>query len=275
VLTPEDYELQAVTKHKWMSAHDNNSTIGNLAFRIDGIAGSAFAGMSDLSKELPALRTAEDIRDLLMVFIETVAGAFPESCEYLPLTALQLAEQFHMRLLAIYRAMCASLFVKQHECIGSSLLAVVESNGRCTFSWIDFAKTTLKEGAELSHRTPWVIGNHEDGILLGVENLLSCSSAMLDELRKEVSRDDSGSMSPDLFVDVDKWTSAGSATPQQDLKILSSVPTFSGCIADSEGHLWASGYARVKAAVAGVMRGHRKSSTSLKEASLGWKPLPA
>ena len=36
---------------------------------------------------------------------------------------------------------------------------------------IDFAKTLRVEGRKLSHRAPWVVGNHEDGYLTGVAHL--------------------------------------------------------------------------------------------------------
>ena len=38
---------------------------------------------------------------------------------------------------------------------------------------IDFGKTTeLKEGMTISHNDDWVLGNHEDGYLRGLDNLI-------------------------------------------------------------------------------------------------------
>ena len=41
---------------------------------------------------------------------------------------------------------------------------------------IDFAKTLHIEGRSLTHRTPWVVGNHEDGYLTGLGCLTEVST---------------------------------------------------------------------------------------------------
>ncbi len=42
---------------------------------------------------------------------------------------------------------------------------------------IDFAKTLhLEEGLEVTHNLPWQVGNHEDGYLIGLSNLIKVSS---------------------------------------------------------------------------------------------------
>lgn len=56
--------------------------------------------------------------------------------------------------------------------IGSSLLFVhdqIDAN-----IWlIDFAKThTLPNDIKITHSTKWEIGNHEDGYLIGIDNLI-------------------------------------------------------------------------------------------------------
>lgn len=39
---------------------------------------------------------------------------------------------------------------------------------------IDFAKTyKVPDGKRLTHRAPWTQGNHEEGLLLGLDNLIS------------------------------------------------------------------------------------------------------
>jgi len=47
---------------------------------------------------------------------------------------------------------------------------------------IDFGKTTpLKEGISITHNIPWQRGNHEDGYLIGLENLITLLQTILEE----------------------------------------------------------------------------------------------
>lgn len=43
-----------------------------------------------------------------------------------------------------------------------------------TGAWlIDFSKTVpIKAGEKLTHRAEWAVGNHEDGFLFGIDNLI-------------------------------------------------------------------------------------------------------
>ena len=40
---------------------------------------------------------------------------------------------------------------------------------------IDFAKTLPFGDHTLDHRSPWQVGNHEDGYLVGIDNLIEVS----------------------------------------------------------------------------------------------------
>jgi 1D-myo-inositol-triphosphate 3-kinase len=48
---------------------------------------------------------------------------------------------------------------------------------KCGVWVIDFSKTNpIQDGCEISHRLPWQIGNHEDGFLFGLDNLMQVST---------------------------------------------------------------------------------------------------
>jgi len=65
-----------------------------------------------------------------------------------------------------------SQFFKTHEVIGSSLLII--HNGNKAGVWmIDFAKTVqMPDGVTIDHKSNWRLGNHEDGYLFGLQNLI-------------------------------------------------------------------------------------------------------
>jgi len=72
-------------------------------------------------------------------------------------------------IISKFRRLLFCLFCLQ--IIGSSLLIV--SDERHVGVWmIDFAKILYVPDRLLSHRDPWQLGNHEDGYLVGIDNLI-------------------------------------------------------------------------------------------------------
>ena len=56
---------------------------------------------------------------------------------------------------------------------------------------IDFGKTVpLPEGVSITHEQPWEVGNHEDGYLVGIDNLVEQFAVMADSLSKRGDDDD-------------------------------------------------------------------------------------
>lgn len=78
------------------------------------------------------------------------------------------------RLREIKKALSESAFFQNHELIGSSLLFVHDAKGKVGIWLIDFGKTVpLTNGTVIDHKSPWSLGNHEDGYLIGLENIMN------------------------------------------------------------------------------------------------------
>lgn len=77
------------------------------------------------------------------------------------------------RLKAIRATLECSDFFGSHEVIGSSLL-FVHDRQQASIWLIDFAKTVvLPPNVHIDHACTWSVGNHEDGYLIGINNLIS------------------------------------------------------------------------------------------------------
>lgn len=62
------------------------------------------------------------------------------------------------------------------QVIGSSILILYDRSHKAGAWMIDFGKTLpVDTPRSLTHRTPWEVGNHEDGYLHGLDNLIGVS----------------------------------------------------------------------------------------------------
>lgn len=82
---------------------------------------------------------------------------------------------------AIRATLDCSEFFQTHEVIGSSLLFVHDSV-QAGIWLIDFAKTVeLPEKVEIDHNSAWTVGNHEDGYLIGINNMIDIFTELLEQ----------------------------------------------------------------------------------------------
>jgi 1D-myo-inositol-triphosphate 3-kinase len=72
----------------------------------------------------------------------------------------------------------SSEFFKHHEIVGSSLLFVYDDEDNATVTMLDFGKT-MPSKEPLRHDVPYVYPtlSHEEGYLVGVENLIKIITA--------------------------------------------------------------------------------------------------
>lgn len=91
------------------------------------------------------------------------------------------------------------LFCVHLQLIGSSLLFV--HNADQAVVWlIDFAKSIpLPSGVSITHRAPWVEGSHEDGYLLGLDNLITLM-AQLEHQMQSTEQQSTSISSEDIAV---------------------------------------------------------------------------
>ena len=156
--TAQEHLLKGVTKPRYMVWRETISSTATLGFRIDGIQKDG-----NSSKDFKTTSTKEQVVACFKTFLA-------DSPHVLPL--------YLARLNAIRAALDCSDFFKGHELIGSSLLFVHDDN-HANIWLIDFGKTVaVPPDMEINHKSAWEVGNHEDGYLIGLDNILSIFKEM-------------------------------------------------------------------------------------------------
>ncbi|XP_076168409.1 inositol 1,4,5-triphosphate kinase 2 isoform X6 [Ptiloglossa arizonensis] len=150
----EERRVQGVTKPRYMVWRETISSTATLGFRVEGIK-LAHGGSS---KDFKTTRTREQVTEALRRFVEDYPHAVPK---------------YIQRLKAIRSTLKTSPFFASHEVVGSSLLFVHDTKNAGIWM-IDFAKTLPlpQHLPRIRHDAEWQVGNHEDGYLIGVNNLI-------------------------------------------------------------------------------------------------------
>jgi 1D-myo-inositol-triphosphate 3-kinase len=151
--TAEELEQDGITKLRYMQYREQQSSSSTLGFRIEG---QKLSGR-EVNNDFKSVRLRSDVLKHLREYIR----ARPE-----------MKTLMGQRLRTIRTACEESAFFRTHECIGSSLLFAYDLDGPFNIWCIDFGKT-IECDHQLSHRAEWVNGNHEDGYLKGVDELIS------------------------------------------------------------------------------------------------------
>lgn len=152
--TEEEKREGGITKPRYMRWREQLSSTASLGFRIEGIK----TGDQKPNKDFKKTRTKEDVDKVFTAFIGNDE---------------KIRRKYVRRLKAIRATLESSPFFHSHEVVGSSLLFVHDAFGKASVWMIDFGKTVpLQDGMWLDHRKPWQEGNHEDGYLWGLDNMV-------------------------------------------------------------------------------------------------------
>ncbi|XP_069360106.1 inositol-trisphosphate 3-kinase A isoform X1 [Maniola hyperantus] len=158
--TEEEHRSKGVTKPRYMIWRETISSTSTLGFRIDGVKKAD--GTS--SKDFKTTKTRDQIVEAFKDFTASIPTAVPKYLE---------------RLKNIRATLIESNFFRTHELIGSSLLFVHDKR-KASIWMIDFAKTVpVPDGIDIDHNSAWKVSNHEDGYLIGINNLISIFESLI------------------------------------------------------------------------------------------------
>ncbi|XP_022183831.2 inositol-trisphosphate 3-kinase homolog isoform X2 [Nilaparvata lugens] len=151
--TPEEHASKSVTKLRYMQFREQQSSTCSLGFRIEAMKFRGTPPVTDLKR----VKSLDEVVSTMSLFLGD-------------------RDDVRLRLVArladIRTKLENSKYFKHHEVVGSSILIIYDD---CKVgAWmIDFAKTRpLPEGVTVNHRSPWAQGNHEDGFLFGLDQLV-------------------------------------------------------------------------------------------------------
>uniref|UniRef100_A0A336MNH2 Kinase n=1 Tax=Culicoides sonorensis TaxID=179676 RepID=A0A336MNH2_CULSO len=165
----EDHELQAVTKLRYMQFRERMSSSHERGFRIDAVK---LRGLSPV-RDLKTVRSQDEIEKLITIFMSMRPQAIKE---------------IYRRLKMIRSMMEQSEFFKRTEIIGSSIFIVYDEK-KAGVWLIDYAKSAeVPEGVTIDHRKPWQPGNHEEGLLYGMDQLIVVFKTLQERLEKNKKR---------------------------------------------------------------------------------------
>lgn len=152
--TQLEHEQRAVTKLRYMQFREQQSSTCSHGFRIEAMKLPGSPPITDLKKVKSHSEVLNTIRQFLGKREDT-------------------RKKILTRLRSLRTKIEESKYFQTHEVIGSSIFMIYD-NEKVGVWLIDFAKTReVPDGLKLTHRRPWEEGNHEEGFLFGLDNLIS------------------------------------------------------------------------------------------------------
>ena len=150
--TQVEHYLQKVALHRFMVWRDTISSTTTLGFRIKGVRKRGIS-----YQHYKTVTSKKKIFKVILSFLKD----FPWT-----------ATEFLGQLETLRNDLKCSKFFESHEFIGTSLLFVVDKS-RCGVWLIDLEKVSpLPHHVTVDHVSDWAQGNHEDGYVSGLDNLI-------------------------------------------------------------------------------------------------------
>lgn len=151
--TEDEHKQQAVTKLRYMMFREQMSSTTSKGFRIEALRMKGSSPITDLKR----IKTDDEVHETVSRFL----------CN-----KRNLNQELLNRLKKIRNYVEKSIFFQSHEIVGSSILIIYDEEH--VGAWlIDFAKSRpLDKNLKIDHRREWIQGNHEEGLLFGVDELI-------------------------------------------------------------------------------------------------------
>jgi len=160
--TAEEIEAGGITKMRYLQFREHATTTKQLGFRIDAVQLSAEAPDAGRVPDAEELRSnvssTEKVHEVIHLYVQQ---------------RRQLIDAFLPKLRDLRSTLEGCSTFMQHEFVRTSVLLVYSNATNSTsVHIIDLTRVSHLGGTTITHRTEWEPGNHEDGYLIGLDNLI-------------------------------------------------------------------------------------------------------
>lgn len=151
--TAEEHQRKAITKLRYMLFRENMSSSQEKGFRIEALKMRGSSPVTDMK----TVKTSQEIQGTISNFVNGRKS---------------VVKDMSKRLKQMRTLIEKSEFFQRHQVVGSSIFIVYDDH-KVGVWLIDFAKATpLPEGVKVDHRRRWTLGNCEEGLLFGFDELV-------------------------------------------------------------------------------------------------------
>jgi 1D-myo-inositol-triphosphate 3-kinase len=167
----EERRAGGVTKQRYLRFRDEASSTATLGFRVDAVLmPPELDGDAPDVSELRLVATREQVSDVVVKYMQG---------------RRELLLSFSQQLRDLRSTLEGCEVFRTHAFIRSSLLFVYDgATNKASIRMIDLARVsqpTKADGGHMSldHRATWEPGNHEDGYLTGIDNMIEVFEGLL------------------------------------------------------------------------------------------------